>query len=88
MTAGLNQKLIDCAVRMNVLLPINGKENGAVNLSNDTYPTGLHHQASALTNIQQQATQDWAYGQLPPDDFAFTAYGEFQFPDMAMNFMT
>ncbi|KAL4875208.1 hypothetical protein BJY04DRAFT_224284 [Aspergillus karnatakaensis] len=81
MTHGLNRKLHDCASAIGMAVPSATASIGGLNMPSlmpNQQPEPLFYPPVPGTNPQTQ----------PLDEFLFTDFGEFNFPDLTSNFMT
>lgn len=88
MTPGLGQKLYECAATLNIQLDF-GHGNMIGNVMATTNVTGVEapvKQPMQFANIADN--NNWQYAPAQMEEMAFGNYGEFEFPNMSLNFMT
>lgn len=84
MTPGLGQKLYESAAALNIQLDF-----GYGNLAGSTMNANFAAQSQVTQSMQFANLNDkWQYAPTQMDDMAFGSYGEFEFPNMSLNFIT
>jgi hypothetical protein len=86
MTPGLGQKLYECAATLNIQLDFS---YGAMGSNGLTAANVAGMQAQVTQPMQYTNVPDgWHYAPAQMEEMAFGNYGEFEFPNMSLNFMT
>lgn len=91
MTPGLGQKLYECAATLNIQLEFgHGNTNGNEVATATSNVTGVEAPAKQPMQFASVAdNNNWQYVPAQQmEEMAFGSYGEFEFPNMSLNFMT
>ncbi|KKY24099.1 hypothetical protein UCRPC4_g02565 [Phaeomoniella chlamydospora] len=94
MTAGLSRKLVDCAIHLGKCSCLEGNFIEPANRmpfqSSLAIDPELQNHMVQASNLDSTSAYGFPSDQLPAsvDEYSYTDFGEFNFPDMRLNFLT